>query len=145
LSLAFKEAQQTRPDDGLPATPKLPVVPLLSAAVAGVCLAPPLFSNASTQPMHPGIIVTADRLEAPRDRTALNCPACARSLRMPLRSARTRLTNAFSKKPENFVAAIALDCCYFNFVKTHGAIRMTPAQAAGIENGAWTVTELAKR
>ncbi len=27
LSLAFKEAQQTRPDDGLPAVSKLPVVP----------------------------------------------------------------------------------------------------------------------
>jgi hypothetical protein len=54
----------------------------------------------------------------------------------------TRLTNAFSKKFENFQAAVALNFCYYNFVKTHGAIRMTPAQAAGVENSAWTVTEL---
>jgi IS1 family transposase len=57
----------------------------------------------------------------------------------------TRLTNAFSKKFENFQAAVALNFCYYNFVKTHGAIRMTPAQAAGVENSAWTVTELIER
>jgi IS1 family transposase len=57
----------------------------------------------------------------------------------------TRLTNAFSKKFENFQAAVALNFCYYNFVKTHGAIRMTPAQAAGVENSAWTVTELVER
>jgi REP element-mobilizing transposase RayT len=44
----------------------------------------------------------------------------------------TRLTNAFSKNLENFEAAIAMNFCYHNFVKTHGAIRMTPAQAAGL-------------
>jgi IS1 family transposase len=54
----------------------------------------------------------------------------------------TRLTNAFSKKIENFEAAVALNFAYYNFVKTHGAIRMTPAQAAGVENSAWTVAEL---
>jgi IS1 family transposase len=57
----------------------------------------------------------------------------------------TRLTNAFSKKFENFQAAVALNFCYYNFVKTHGAIRMTPAQAAGVENSAWTITELVER
>ena len=57
----------------------------------------------------------------------------------------TRLTNAFSKKFENFQAAVALNFCYYNFVKTHGTIRMTPAQAAGVESGAWTVTELVER
>jgi IS1 family transposase len=57
----------------------------------------------------------------------------------------TRLTNAFSKKFENFEAAVALNFAYYNFVKTHGAIRMTPAQAAGVENSAWTVAELVER
>jgi hypothetical protein len=54
----------------------------------------------------------------------------------------TRLTNAFSKKLENFEAAVALNFAYYNFCKTHGAIRMTPAQAAGVESSAWTVAEL---
>jgi IS1 family transposase len=57
----------------------------------------------------------------------------------------TRLTNAFSKKFENFEAAVALNFAYYNFCKTHGAIRMTPAQAAGVENSAWTVAELVER
>jgi IS1 family transposase len=57
----------------------------------------------------------------------------------------TRLTNAFSKKFENFEAAVALNFAYYNFCKTNRAIRMTPAQAAGIESSAWTVEELIKR
>ena len=57
----------------------------------------------------------------------------------------TRLTNAFSKKLENFEAAVALNFAYYNFVKTHKAIRMTPAMAAGIEKSHWTVAELVER
>jgi hypothetical protein len=57
----------------------------------------------------------------------------------------TRLTNAFSRKFENFQAAVALNFAYYNFVKTHKAIRMTPAMAAGVENSHWTVAELVER
>lgn len=57
----------------------------------------------------------------------------------------TRLTNAFSKKLENFQAAVALNFAYYNFCKTHKALRMTPAMAAGIESSHWTVEELVKR
>lgn len=57
----------------------------------------------------------------------------------------TRLTNAFSKRIENFESAVALNFAYYNFCKTHGAIRMTPAQAAGVESSAWTVAELVER
>jgi len=57
----------------------------------------------------------------------------------------TRLTNAFSKKFENFEAAVALNFAYYNFCKTHRAVRMTPAQAAGVESSAWTVEELVQR
>jgi IS1 family transposase len=57
----------------------------------------------------------------------------------------TRLTNAFSKKYENFCAAVALNFAYYNFCKTHKALRMTPAMAAGIESSHWTVEDLVKR
>ena len=57
----------------------------------------------------------------------------------------TRLTNAFSRKFENFQAAVALNFAYYNFCKINRAIRMTPAMAAGIENSIWTVEELVKR
>jgi hypothetical protein len=54
----------------------------------------------------------------------------------------TRLTYAFSKKLENFEAAVGLHFAYYNFVKRHGAIRATPAMAAGIERDFWTVRDL---
>jgi IS1 family transposase len=57
----------------------------------------------------------------------------------------TRLTNAFSKKFENFEAAVALNFAYYNFCKRHITIRMTPCQAAGVEASAWTVAELVER
>src|ERR1041385_7745479 len=57
----------------------------------------------------------------------------------------TRLTNAFSKKFENFEAAVALNFAYYNFCKTHCALRMTPAMAAGVETSHWTVEDLVKR
>ena len=54
----------------------------------------------------------------------------------------TRLTYAFSKKIENFEAAVALHFAYYNFVKTHGALRCTPAMAAGVERSFLTVGDL---
>jgi IS1 family transposase len=54
----------------------------------------------------------------------------------------TRLTNAFSKKLENFKAAVALNFAYYNFVKIHGAIRCTPAMAAGVSPNIWKVSDL---
>ena len=56
----------------------------------------------------------------------------------------TRLTNAFSKKFENFEAAVALNFAYYNFCKMHGSLKMTPAMAAGIESSFWTVADLVK-
>jgi IS1 family transposase len=54
----------------------------------------------------------------------------------------SRLTNAFSKKFENFKAAVALHYGYYNFVKFNSAIRCTPAMAAGVTSSAWTVRDL---
>ncbi len=54
----------------------------------------------------------------------------------------TRLTYAFSKKVENFEAAVALHFAYYNFVKTHGTLRCTPAMAAGVEKSFLTVGDL---
>jgi IS1 family transposase len=54
----------------------------------------------------------------------------------------TRLTLAFSKKRENFEAAVGLHFAYYNFVKRHNTLRCTPAMAAGVEPGFWSVGDL---
>jgi hypothetical protein len=42
------------------------------------------------------------------------------------------LTNAFSKKAENHAHAGALHFAYYNFVKIHQTLKLTPAMAAGV-------------
>ena len=54
----------------------------------------------------------------------------------------TRLTLAFSKKLENFEAAVGLHFAYYNFVKRHNTLRCTPAMAAGIEQSFLSVGDL---
>jgi len=56
----------------------------------------------------------------------------------------SRLTLAFSKKLENFKAAVALHFAYYNLVKRHNTLRCTPAMAAGVERDFWTVADLVK-
>jgi hypothetical protein len=54
----------------------------------------------------------------------------------------TRLTNAFSKKIENHVAATALHFAHYNFVRRHQTLRVSPAMAAGVSATLWSVDEL---
>lgn len=54
----------------------------------------------------------------------------------------TRLTNAFSKKVENHAYAVALHMMYYNFVRRHATLRMTPAMAAGIAKSFWDVSDI---
>jgi IS1 family transposase len=46
----------------------------------------------------------------------------------------TRLTNAFSKKFMAHVHALALYFAFYNFIRIHKTLRVTPAMAAGITN-----------
>ncbi len=54
----------------------------------------------------------------------------------------TRLTNAFSKKIENHVCAIALHCMFYNFVRVHQTLKVTPAMAAGVTKRLWEMTDI---
>lgn len=54
----------------------------------------------------------------------------------------TRLTLAFSKKRENFEAAVGLHFAFYNFVKRHNTLRCTPAMAAGVASTQWSIGEL---
>ncbi len=54
----------------------------------------------------------------------------------------TRLTNAFSKKVENHAHAVALHMMYYNFVRVHQTLRMTPAMAAGVTKRLWEMSDV---
>lgn len=54
----------------------------------------------------------------------------------------TRLTNGFSKKIENHGHAVALHFMYYNFVKIHQSLRVTPAMEAGLSDHVWSLAEL---
>jgi IS1 family transposase len=54
----------------------------------------------------------------------------------------TRLTNGFSKKLANHVAAVSLYVCHFNLCRVHEAVRITPAMAMGITDHIWTIGDL---
>jgi IS1 family transposase len=54
----------------------------------------------------------------------------------------TRLTNAFSKKMENHAHAMALHFLYYNFVRIHKTLKITPAMAAGVTDRLWEVADM---
>ena len=56
----------------------------------------------------------------------------------------TRLTNTFSKKIENHCHAIALHFMYYNFVRIHKTLRVTPAMEVGFTKKLWTIEDLVK-
>lgn len=63
------------------------------------------------------------------------------TMRMSMRRF-TRLTNAFSKKIDNHGHAVVLHFMYYNFVRVHKTLRVTPAMEAGIADHVWSFEEL---
>lgn len=54
----------------------------------------------------------------------------------------TRLTDAFSKKVENHACAVALHAMYYNFVRIHQTLKVTPAMAAGVTDRLWEMSDV---
>jgi IS1 family transposase len=54
----------------------------------------------------------------------------------------TRLSNGFSRKLENHIAAVALQYFVYNFIRIHRTLRVTPAMAAGVTTKLWEVSDL---
>jgi IS1 family transposase len=55
----------------------------------------------------------------------------------------TRLTNAFSKKLDNHMHALALYFAFYNFTRIHKTLKITPAMAAGITDRLWSMEDIA--
>jgi transcriptional regulator with XRE-family HTH domain len=54
----------------------------------------------------------------------------------------TRLTNGFSKKVENHAHSVALFAMYYNFVRVHKTLRVTPAMAANVTKRLWEMSDI---
>ena len=54
----------------------------------------------------------------------------------------TRLTNAFSKKLDNHIHALALYFAFYNFCRIHKTLRVTPAMAAGVTDRLWSLEDI---
>jgi len=54
----------------------------------------------------------------------------------------TRLTNAFSKKIDNHLHALALYFVFYNFVRMHKTLRTSPAMAAGVSERLWEIDDI---
>jgi hypothetical protein len=54
----------------------------------------------------------------------------------------TRLTNAFSKELTNHACAMALHFLYYNFVRVHPTLKLSPAMAAGITKRLWEMSDV---
>jgi IS1 family transposase len=63
------------------------------------------------------------------------------SMRLSMRRF-TRLTNAFSKKLDNHIAALSLYFMFYNFCRVHQTLRVTPAMEAGIADHVWEIEEI---
>lgn len=63
------------------------------------------------------------------------------TMRMQMRRL-TRLTNAFSKKWEKLYAMLALYFAWYNFVRVHLTLRVTPAMESGLTDHVWGIEEL---
>jgi IS1 family transposase len=56
----------------------------------------------------------------------------------------TRLTNAFSKKIEHHRYAIAIHYAYYNFVRIHKSLRVTPAMEAKLTTKPMTIEDIVR-
>lgn len=54
----------------------------------------------------------------------------------------TRLTNAFSKKLESHCASIAIHYMWYNYVRIHQSLRVSPAMAAGVTDKLWSILDI---
>ena len=65
------------------------------------------------------------------------------TMRMQMRRF-TRLTNAFSKKFENNMHMVALYTVWYNFIRIHKTLRVTPAMEAGLSKTVWDMEDLVR-
>jgi hypothetical protein len=69
------------------------------------------------------------------------CRAAEPDHRMSMRRF-TRLTNAFSKRIDSHIDPLSLYFVFYNFVRIHKTLRVTPAMEAGLTDKLWTMEDV---
>jgi IS1 family transposase len=78
------------------------------------------------------------KIGTPKDKDISTSYAERQNLTMRMSMRRfTRLTNAFSKKYESHCHALALYFIYYNFIRIHKSLKVSPAMAAGVTDKLW--------
>ena len=65
------------------------------------------------------------------------------TMRMQMRRL-SRLTNVFSKKIENHMHMVVLYTVWYNFIRIHKSLRVTPAMEAGLTGTVWDMDDLVR-
>jgi IS1 family transposase len=106
----------------------------------------PRFATGAERRYSPGVVTAAVKRRVvgnPDPREVCTSFVERQNLTMRMHMRRfTRLTNAFSKKVENHAYAVALHMMYYNFVRIHQKLRLTPAMAAGITDRLWEISDI---
>lgn len=63
------------------------------------------------------------------------------TMRMSMRCF-TRPTNAFSKKIDSHIHALALYFVFYKFTRIHKSLKVTPAMAAGLTDRRWSMEDV---
>ncbi len=92
----------------------------------------------------PAAVVAVERVAVMGEPTQISTSYVERqNLTIRMGSKRfARLSNGFSKRLENHLAAVALHVAFYNLCRVHESLRSTPAMALGIADRAWTIGDL---
>ena len=61
---------------------------------------------------------------------------------VPVAATENLVTNAFSKNIENHCRSLALYFIFYNFIRIHKTLKMTPAMAAGVSDRLWSMEDV---
>lgn len=99
----------------------------------GQSIHPVIYKSGIVQESVPGHEAVVGQFENPDPKHVSTSYAERNKLNVRMHSRRmTRLTNAFSKKMENHAYVMTLHFLYYNFVRIHKTLKVTPAMAAGV-------------
>ena len=101
-----------------------------------------LYAHVSTNDQQTIPLQTAPCGTTPRVAAGPSLCRSRRSAPAPAYVSQSTTHRMSSKKLENHMAALAVYFMYYNFVRIHQTLRVSPAMAAGVTSKLWSVTDI---